>query len=124
MRLQSLLCGAVGNHIESVRLCEVRQNVKFSGGAMFRIVLSCEGIPMHAGPQAARDIANEFINHRTWHKNVTCTWDERSRSLILQAESEFDNNGLALRDEFSDAITANVKDAGEGDIRVVSATKL
>jgi len=91
---------------------------------MFRVVLSCEGIPPHAGPQAAVDITEEFVSHRPWHQNVVCSWNEENQDLTLQADNDFDNSGLALMDEFSDAITAYVKDAGEGDIRVLSAIRL
>jgi hypothetical protein len=40
--------------------------------------------------------------------------------LILQSENDFDPNGVALMDEFSDAISANVEDGFNGDIRVQS----
>jgi hypothetical protein len=43
---------------------------------------------------------------------------------ILQAENDFDSNGLALSDEFSDAISACIKDAGDGSIDVQSVTVL
>lgn len=90
---------------------------------MFRIVLSCDGVPDHAGPQAAREITDEFAQ-RPWHRNVKCTWDGNISSLILQAENDFDNDGHALMDEFSDAISASIKEAGDGDIRVLSITNL
>jgi hypothetical protein len=64
---------------------------------MYRIVLACKGIPTHAGVAGARDICNEF-EHRPWHENVRCVWD--GSQLILQAENDFDSNGLALVDEF------------------------
>ena len=40
--------------------------------------------------------------------------------LILQADNDFDPNGLALQDEFSDAISASLTDGFDGDIDVVS----
>jgi hypothetical protein len=70
---------------------------------LFRVVLACDGIPAPAGPKGARDIAEEFT-HRPWHENVTCSWD--GDTLILQAENDYDKEGLALLDEFSDAIAA------------------
>ena len=88
---------------------------------MYRIVLACDGIPAHEGLSGAREITEEFT-HRPWHKNVKCEWD--GSRLILQADNDFDSNGLALMDEFSDAISACIKDAGEGDIAVVSVTVL
>jgi hypothetical protein len=59
---------------------------------MYRIVLACKGVPTHAGAAGARDISNEFAQ-KPWHANVTCVWD--GSQLILQAEKDFDSNGLA-----------------------------
>jgi hypothetical protein len=47
-------------------------------------------------------------------------WD--GSALILQADNDFDSNGLALLDEFSDAVSACVKDAFDGLIEVLSRT--
>lgn len=77
---------------------------------MYRITLSCEGIPPSSGPQGAIGITEEFT-HRTWHQNVACSWD--GRSLILVAENDYDENGLALRDEFWDAVIACIADTGD-----------
>lgn len=88
---------------------------------MYRIVLECTGIPAHEGPSGARSITEEFA-HRPWHKNVSCEWD--GRRLILQADNDFDSNGLALVDEFSDAISACIKNVGDGNINVQSVTVL
>ena len=72
--------------------------------------------------QAALEIAEEFL-HRPWHQNVRCTWD--GRALHLEADNDFDDTGLALLDEFSDAIAACVKEHEEcGDLRVISVTAL
>jgi len=88
---------------------------------MFHVVLECE-LPESAGPQqAALDITEEFL-HRPWHHNVRCTWD--GRTLHLEADNDFDDNGLALLDEFSDAIVACVKDAEYSDLRVISVSSL
>ncbi len=86
---------------------------------MFHVVLECEGISIPAGSQAAVDIAEEFTR-RPWHHNVTCTWD--GRVLRLEADNAYDERGLALLDGFSDAIAACIKDAGDGDLRVVAVT--
>ena len=84
----------------------------------YRIVLACEGVPDDQGPQAAVDIAEEFT-HRHWHENVECKWNDGT--LLLSAENDYDHQGLALMDEFSDAISACTT-AGFGyDIRLVSA---
>jgi len=89
------------------------------GGAMFHVVLEC-GFPESAGPQqAALDITEEFL-HRPWHQNVRCTWN--GRALRLEADNDYHDKGLALLDEFSDAIVACVKDAEYSDMRVISVT--
>ncbi len=88
---------------------------------MYRIVLACSGVPAHAGEAAARDITEEFT-HRPWHKNVSCKWI--GSQLILQADNDFDSSGLALLDEFSDAISACIEDGFDGDVDVVSVSPL
>jgi hypothetical protein len=83
-------------------------------------VLACDGVPASAGPQGAIDIAEEFT-HRPWHQNVTCSWD--GQSLILKAENDYDDKGLALLDEFSDAVTACISDSQySSNIRIVEIT--
>jgi len=74
---------------------------------LYRIKLACDGMPPSAGPQGAIDIAEEFT-HRPWHQNVRCSWD--GFSLTLTAENDFDENGRALLDEFSDAVVACIRD--------------
>ncbi len=85
--------------------------------SMYRIVLACKGVPTDVGAVAAHDITEEFT-HRPWHKNARCEWD--GSQLILQADNEVDSNGLALRDEFSDAIAACIADGLDGGIDIVS----
>ncbi len=84
---------------------------------MYRIVLACKGVPTHAGVIGARDISNEFAR-RPQHQNVTCVWD--GSQLILQAENDFDSNGLALVDEFSNAISACIEGGFDGNIEILS----
>jgi hypothetical protein len=43
-------------------------------------------------------------------------WD--GSRLILQADNDFDSDGRALMDEFSDAISACLKDVDDGNIVV------
>jgi hypothetical protein len=87
---------------------------------VYRVILACKGVPAHAGAIGARDISDAFT-HRPWHQNVTCVWD--GTQLILQAENDFDSDGRALSDEFSDEILACIEDAGDGDIEIVSVTR-
>ena len=87
---------------------------------MYRVVLACEGVPVSAGQEAAADITKEFADHRRWHQNVKCSWD--GKELVLEAENDFDDNGLALLDEFSDCIAAYVT-AFDGRLKVVSVSE-
>ena len=88
---------------------------------MYRIVLACSGVRAENAGAAARDIAEEFT-HRRWHQNVRCDWD--GSRLLLHAENDFDSNGRALMDEFSDAISACIKESFDGNIEVVSIISL
>ena len=76
----------------------------------FHVVIECFGLPAEAGARAARDIADEFKN-RPWHQNVECTWD--GAVMRLEADNDYDENGLALQDELSDLTSACVEDPGE-----------
>jgi hypothetical protein len=86
----------------------------------YQITLVCTGVPSHVGPELANDVAEEFT-HRPWHQNVSCKWD--GTVLILQAENDWDADAKALKDEFSDAISANAN-VSEGGIEVRSITVL
>ena len=86
---------------------------------MYRIVLSCSGVPSHLGNAAADDIAQEFAE-RPWHQNVKCSWD--GTRLLLQADNDYDSNGIALTDEFSDVIAACIVEGFDGNITVESVT--
>lgn len=85
---------------------------------MFHVILECVGVPGSA--EIASDITEDFA-HRPWNHNVRCSWD--GSALRLEADDDYDETGLALRDEFSDAIAACVRDAQYTDLRVVSVTK-
>ena len=87
---------------------------------MPKLTLTCDGVPKHLGQQAAVDITEEFT-HRPWHRNVNCSWD--GSLLILKAENDYDSDGLALQDEFSDAISACVSEGFDGRIGIVSVAE-
>lgn len=89
---------------------------------MFRVIASCEGIADSEGREAAAEVTNEFAEHRQWHENVKCTWD--GKELVLEAEKDFDEEGLALQDEFSDCISAHVAIPFDGRLKVISVTKI
>ena len=90
---------------------------------MFRVVLECaaEGLPSQIAEQATMDMAEEF-SHRPWHRAVRCSWD--GHFIRLEAENDHDEKGLALSDEFSDALKAFVAMYHRlGDVRIISVNK-
>ena len=88
---------------------------------MYRVILACACVTADVGPAAARDITEEFT-HRHWHSNAKCEWD--GYRLILQTDNDFDSNGLALLDEFSDAISAYIREPIDGKMEILSVTVL
>ena len=89
---------------------------------MHRVILECSGVPATEGQEAARDIEMEFREHRPHHENVRCTFD--NGKLVLQAENNWDADGLALMDEFSDCISSYIVTLFDGDLRLVSSTAI
>jgi hypothetical protein len=87
---------------------------------MFRIVLAWDGVP-NARAEGAVAITEEFLC-RPWHQNVMRNWD--GQTLTLQADNDFDEKGLALMDEFSDAVAACVTGTFGYGIRLVSMARL
>ena len=82
---------------------------------MFIIKLICRGIPKELGPKAATDITEEFM-YCSCHANAICRW--KGDALQLEAVSDFDTDGLALAEEFSEAISACVAEPFDGAILV------
>ena len=84
---------------------------------MYRVTLTCKGVPTQLGQSGASAITEEFT-HRPWHQSVLCEWD--GQQLILNAESDWDGDGKALLDEFSDAISACIAGAFAYSLEVKS----
>ena len=83
---------------------------------MNRVTMKCVGVPEEIGVRAAKEIQQEF-DGRPHHVDAQCSW--RSDALFLTVWNGFDVDGSALRDEFSEALTAYVGgDVGE-DIETV-----
>lgn len=76
---------------------------------MYRVVLASACVTSDVAEAAARDITQEFTR-RPWHSNAKCEWD--GARLVLQADNDFDSNGLALRDALADGseITRKIGD--------------
>jgi hypothetical protein len=86
-----------------------------------KVVIECSGVPREVGAQGATDITADF-KKRHWHRNAECRWD--GNRLILSVENDFDPQGLALMDEFSDEISACIREGFDGDLRLVSSTEV
>lgn len=86
---------------------------------MYRVILRVERVPDDIGPQMATDITDGF-KERTWHEKVVCSYEDGG--LTLTSENDFDDNGLATLDEFSDEFSANLLRSYEddGNLRVLS----
>ena len=88
---------------------------------MFHITIVCDGLSNSAGEEAARDIAQDFAEHRTWHDYVACEWE--SSRLVLRAENDFDDDGAATLDEFSKCISAHVAEPGNFVVAIQSVSE-
>jgi hypothetical protein len=89
--------------------------------AWHRVVLKCDGVPSASGAEAAKCITSNFVK-RSWHRNVSCNWD--GSHLILSVENDFDRDGRAVMDEFSDEISACIRGGFDGDLHVISVTEI
>ena len=84
---------------------------------MYRVTLTCSGLTDAEGGGGVFDILEEF-SHRPWHTDATCEWKEGI--LRFSATNDFDKNGLALLDEYSDAIHACINYLGKIHLDVES----
>jgi hypothetical protein len=88
---------------------------------MFRVTVSCEGITLAEWPNALADVAKEFAS-RDWHQFVDCRWE--GSTLVLVADNDYDDDGEALADEFSDTVAANAPGTPGYRIRIQSVLSL
>ncbi len=70
---------------------------------MFRVTVKCERIPAATWPDAVEDVRTEF-KERSWHSVVDVHWS--GDTLFLTTVNNYDNDGEALADEFSDTVAA------------------
>lgn len=89
--------------------------------AWYRVVLQCHGVPSGLGERGAKEIAANFAR-RSWQRNAVCSWD--GATLTLSVENDFDRQGRATMDEFSDEISACIPGSFDGDLRVVSVIEI
>jgi hypothetical protein len=83
---------------------------------MYKTTLACVGIDPLVGEAAAKDIEREFRDHRNWHRDVKCRFNDGE--LVLIGTNDVDKAGLALLDEFGDCLSAYLTE--HGAVRIVS----
>jgi hypothetical protein len=84
---------------------------------MFRVTVSCEGIAPEKWPQALSDVREEFVS-RHWHRIIDVRWS--GQTLLLTVENDYDADGEALADEFSDTIAACAPGTPGYSVRILS----
>lgn len=88
---------------------------------MYRTTVICMGLTEAEAREAVADMLSEF-EQRPWQLDVACEW--RDGVLRLSAQNEVDSTGMALLDEFGDAVVAYINYAGEVRMTVESVVKL
>lgn len=84
---------------------------------MYRVTLACSGLSNAEGSGAVADILEEFT-HRQWHTDAACEW--KDGILRFSATNDFDKDGSALLDEYSDAIHACINYSGTIHVEIES----
>lgn len=87
---------------------------------MFRTTVYCEGIAPEQWPEALSDVRGEFVN-RHWHNIIDIRWS--GQTLLLTVDNDYDANGEAPADEFSDTIAACAPGTPEYSVRIVSVAE-
>jgi hypothetical protein len=88
---------------------------------MYRVTVSCEGNAPIDWPDAPADVAAEFAS-RQWHQFVDCRWE--GSTLFLVADNDYDDDGEALADEYSDTVAAYAPGTPGYRIRITSVSTL
>jgi hypothetical protein len=88
---------------------------------MFRSTVICKGLKDGETAEAVADMLSEFAQ-RPWHQAVTCEW--QAGILRLSSQSEGDRTGMALLDEFQDAVVAYINFSGNLSFAVESCVAL
>lgn len=88
---------------------------------MYRSTVICTGLSNEEAREAVADMLTEFAQ-RPWQQAVTCEWHDGV--LRLSAENDADSTGMALLDEFGDAICAYINYSGEIHVTVESVVEV
>jgi hypothetical protein len=84
---------------------------------MYQSTVICTGLSNEEAWEAVAGMLTEFAQ-RLWQQVVPCEW--RDDVLRLSAENDADSTGMALLDEFGDAICAYINYSGEIHVSVES----
>lgn len=88
---------------------------------MYQSTFICTGLSNEEAGEAVADMLTEFAQ-RSWQQAVTCEW--RDGVLRLSAENDADRTGMALLDEFGDAICVYINYSGEIHVSVESVLEV
>ena len=88
---------------------------------MYRVTVTCSGVPPEQGPSLASAVADEFAL-RPWHECVRLDWD--GLVLRMQAVNDFDASGAALLDEFGDVVAASLGEFTSVTFAVASVDRM
>lgn len=88
---------------------------------MYRSTVICRGLSDEEASEAVADMVAEFAL-RPWQEAVACEW--RDGVLRLSAQNPSDSTGLALHDEFWDAVHAYINYSGTIRVEVESVVEV
>lgn len=78
------------------------------------------GITPEQWPEVISDVREEFAS-RHWHRVIDIRWS--AQMLLLTVDNDYDADGEALADEFSDTIGAYAPGTLGYSVRIVSVAK-
>jgi len=84
---------------------------------MYRITVACLGISPDDWPDAISDVNSEFAD-RLHHRIMSVNW--LGADLVVVAENDYDSDGEAFADEYSDTVAAYAPGTPGYSIRIVS----
>jgi hypothetical protein len=83
----------------------------------YEVTLRCCGPNLENAATVVRDILDGF-KERPWHENVRLEWT--GECLVLRVENDFDDDGNALQDEFSDELSGATAADWQGNLQIVA----
>jgi hypothetical protein len=90
---------------------------------VYRIVLTCDGVPPSCGKEAAQGITYMFADLGEQYMSAKCEWN--GSELVLRAESEWDEDGGLTADFFFKSVLACARElAPEGGVSIESVEQI